>query len=123
MNFCQLANLYEIVYIATKMTALDNSKIKLLLSLTLSFCLYTLFNNIFIISISVETRCEVFVNKDLQRVYDQLGIFKIKEPSQKTFNTKDVLLLTGFGVNHFVEALLVLILCSLYESILLGDRV
>ena len=44
-------------------------------------------------------------DKEPQTLFDELIVFKNKEPPKKEFGIEDVVFVTAFSENHFVEAL------------------
>ena len=76
-----------------------------LLVLLLISCIYIYFNDLLKFPISFNVNIDSPSNEDSQQVSDELAVSKNTELPEKTFTVQDVILLTAFSQNHFIEAL------------------
>ena len=106
---------YELVSIKTSIpstTSLFNfSKVRLLLLLLLILLFYSYMyvNDPFNVRPPLQVPDEL-IDTSYEKAFDQFNVFKIENFSIKNFTVKDVVLLTAFSQDHFIEALLFLIL-------------
>ena len=81
-----------------------------LLILLLLSCLYIYFNDLLNVHLSLNINIETDSNKGPENIFDELPISKMTGLPEKEFTVKDTVLLTAFSKNHFIEAVLVLII-------------